>query len=145
MTSSRPEASRRARMLHAIARRPLLALLASFTLHVVTGFLAVGVHYGILYGLLRLGVEAVAGSAVGFVGGAITRFLLAYHHVFTPSHSLGIAGRRFLLALGLQFVANSALLAGLLAAGVAVWPAQVATTILLTFANYAVYRLWVFR
>jgi hypothetical protein len=26
-----------------------------------------------------------------------------------------------------------------------VWPAQIATTILLTFANYAVYRLWVFR
>jgi len=145
MTSPVPAASRRARALNAIARRPLLALLTSFTLHVLTGFLAVGVHYGILYGLLRVGVEAVAGSAVGFVGGAITRFLLAYHHVFTPSHSLGTAGRRFLVALGLQFVANGALFAGMLAAGVSVWPAQVTTTILLTFANYAVYRLWVFR
>jgi len=145
MISPGPAATRRARALHAIARRPLLALLASFTLHVITGFLAVGVHYGILYGLLRVGFDAIAGSAVGFVGGAITRFLLAYHHVFTPSHGLGIAGRRFLVALGLQFVANGALLAGLLAAGLPVWPAQVATTVLLTFANYAVYRLWVFR
>ena len=145
MTAPGSRGARRARALHAIAQRPWLALLTSFTLLVVTGFLAVGVHYGILYGLLSFGVAPVAGSAVGFVGGAVTRFLLAYHHVFTPSQSLGVAGRRFLIALGLQFVGNSALLAALLAAGLSVWPAQIVTTILLTFANYAVYRLWVFR
>ncbi len=127
------------------AQRPALALFANFSLHVATGFLAVGVHYAILYGLLRVGIDPVAGSAVGFGGGALTRFMLSYRHVFTPSHSLAIAGQRFLVALGIQFVANGALLASLLAAGLSVWPAQIATTIALTFANYAIYRLWVFR
>jgi putative flippase GtrA len=42
-------------------------------------------------------------------------------------------------------LANTALLGALLATGIGVWPAQIATTILLTFANYAAYRLWVFR
>ena len=121
------------------------SLVASFFLHVATGFLAVGVHYGILWVLLRAGVGPVTGSAVGFTGGALTRFLLAYHHVFTPSHSLAIAGRRFLVALAAQAAANTAVLWGLLAAGTPVWPAQIATTIVLTFANYAMYRLWVFR
>jgi len=145
MPGPRPEARGLARALHALAHRPLLQLAASFIAHVVTGFLAVGVHYGILWLLLRAGLDPVAGSAVGFVGGALTRFLLAYHHVFTPSHSLAIAGRRFLLALGAQFVANSALFAALLAAGMTVWPAQLTTTIVLTFVNYAVYRVWVFK
>jgi putative flippase GtrA len=145
MPGPRTDARGLGRALHALAHRPLLHLAASFTAHVVTGFLAVGVHYGILWLLLRAGLDPVAGSAVGFVGGAATRFLLAYHHVFTPSHGLAIAGRRFLLALLAQFVANSALLAALLAAGLPVWPAQVTTTVVLTFANYAVYRVWVFR
>jgi putative flippase GtrA len=29
--------------------------------------------------------------------------------------------------------------------GIAVWPAQIATTVLLTVVNYLVYRWWVFR
>lgn len=121
------------------------ALLHNFTLHVVTGFLAVGVHYGILYALLRFGVHPLAGSAAGFAGGALVRFVFSYWRVFTPSHGLTIAGRRFVVAIALQAVANNALLALFLALGVSVWPSQVATTVLLTFANYAVYRLWVFR
>ena len=44
-----------------------------------------------------------------------------------------------------QLAANSALLAALTREGVAVWPAQVTTTIVLTFVNYLVYRWWVFR
>ena len=45
----------------------------------------------------------------------------------------------------LQLALNSALLALLLDGGVPLWPAQIATTIVLTFANYLAYRLWVFR
>jgi putative flippase GtrA len=52
---------------------------------------------------------------------------------------------RFAVAIAAQLAANSALLAALTNGGVAVWPAQVATTILLTFGNYLVYRWWVFR
>jgi putative flippase GtrA len=33
----------------------------------------------------------------------------------------------------------------LVGAGLGVWLAQVSATVLLTFVNYVVYRLWVFR
>ena len=52
---------------------------------------------------------------------------------------------RFVVVIAAQLAANSALLAGLLALGTSLWPAQIATTIALTFGNYLAYRLWVFR
>jgi putative flippase GtrA len=128
-----------------LRRAVVIGLIANFSLHVLTGFAAVAVHYGALYALLRLGVTPLVASGIGFCGGALTRFALSYWRVFTPSRGLTIAGRRFVVAIGAQAAANTSLLALLLAIGVAVWPAQIATTIVLTFANYAVYRLWVFR
>jgi len=129
------------RIRHAFA----IGLIANFSLHVLTGFAAVAVHYGALYALLRFGLSPLVASAIGFCGGALMRFTLSYWRVFAPSHGLTIAGRRFVVALAAQALANTSLLALLLATGLTVWPAQIATTILLTFANYAVYRLWVFR
>ena len=123
----------------------LIGLVANFSLHVMTGFAAVGVHYGVLYVLLRFGLSPLVASGIGFCGGAATRFALAYWRVFSPSQGMTTAGRRFVVVLGLQALANTALLGSLLATGLDVWPAQVATTVLLTFGNYAAYRLWVFR
>ena len=128
-----------------LRRAVVIGLIANFSLHVLTGFAAVAVHYGALYGLLKLGVPPLAASAIGFAGGALTRFGLSYWRVFSPSHGLTIAGRRFVVAIAAQAIANTALLALLLSLGVGVWPAQIATTIVLTFVNYAAYRLWVFR
>ena len=56
-----------------------------------------------------------------------------------------VASLRFAVVIALQMLANSALLALLLRAGISLWPAQVTTTIALTFVNYLAYRLWVFR
>ena len=123
----------------------LLHWLHSFTLHVVTGFLAVAAHYSIMYGFVRAGVAGVPASAIGFVGGGLTRFALSYWHIFSPSRGVKVASVRFVLVIAVQLAANSALLAGLLDLGMSLWPAQVATTIALTFANYLAYRLWVFR
>ena len=128
-----------------LRRAVIIGLIANFSLHVVTGFAAVAVHYGALYGLLKLGLAPLIASGIGFCGGAATRFALAYWRVFTPSHGLTTAGRRFVIVIGVQAVANTALLGSLLASGIGVWPAQIATTIVLTFANYIAYRLWVFR
>ena len=128
-----------------LRRAVIIGLIANFSLHVLTGFAAVAVHYGVLYVLLKLGVQPLIASGIGFVGGAGTRFALAYWRVFTPSHGLTTAGRRFVVVLGIQAAANTAMLGLLLAGGVGVWPAQIATTIVLTFGNYVAYRLWVFR
>jgi putative flippase GtrA len=128
-----------------LRRAVIIGLIANFSLHVLTGFAAVAVHYGALYVLLKLAVPPLLASGIGFCGGAATRFALAYWRVFTPSHGLTTAGRRFVIVIGIQAVTNTALLGALLTSGVGVWPAQIATTVVLTFANYVAYRLWVFR
>lgn len=131
-------------------RRPksdesLLHWVHTFVLHVMTGFLAVAAHYAAMYAFLRTGMAGVPASTFGFVAGASTRFALSYWHVFEPTRGMRVASLRFGVVIALQMLANSALLALLLQLGLSLWPAQVATTIALTFANYLAYRLWVFR
>jgi putative flippase GtrA len=133
-----------------LLRRPvadgsLLHWLHTFVLHVATGFLAVAAHYAVMWGFVRGGMAGVPASALGFAGGAATRFALSYWHIFEPTRGMKVASARFLVVILLQLAANSALLALLLDGGVPLWPAQIATTIVLTFANYLAYRLWVFR
>jgi putative flippase GtrA len=136
-------------MVRAALRRPsgrgLVHWVHSFSLHVATGFAAVAAHYALMYVLLGAGLAPVPASAGGFVAGAATRFVSSYAHIFAPTRGVHAAGLRFIVAITAQLAANSALLAAFTEVGVAVWPAQVATTILLTFVNYLVYRWWVFR
>jgi putative flippase GtrA len=136
-------------IVRAALRRPsgsgLVHWAHSFSLHVVTGFAAVAAHYALMYVLLGAGVAPVPASATGFVAGAVTRFVTSYAHIIAPTQGVHAAGLRFVLAITAQLAANSALLAAFTQAGAAVWPAQIATTILLTFVNYLVYRWWVFR
>ena len=117
----------------------------TFGLHVATGFIAVAVHYGAMWLLLRAGLPPIAASAGGFVGGAATRFALSYFGVFVPTRGVAVATSRFVIAIALQLLLNSALLAVLMQAGLPVWHAQVTATVLLTVVNFIVYRLWVFR
>jgi len=101
-------------------------------------------HYALMYLALALGAAALVASSIGFLAGSISRFLMAYHQVFTPSRPRSSAVLHFVVSLGIQFVLNGALLSGLLSLGFSIWPAQIVTTVLLTFVNYAMYRLWVF-
>ena len=136
--------------LRKLLRRPsaddsLLHWVHTFVLHVMTGFLAVAAHYAAMYSFLQTGMTGVPASTLGFVAGASTRFALSYWHIFEPSRGVRVASLRFAVVIALQMLANSALLALLLRAGISLWPAQVTTTIALTFVNYLAYRLWVFR
>lgn len=119
--------------------------LRGFFLHVVTGFIATGAHYTLMWLLLLGGIPAIPASALGFLAGGVSRFLLSYLHVFSPTVGVHIAMIRFVGAIALQMGANTLLLAGLLAVGWTVWIAQIATTALLTVLNYVAYRVWVFR
>ena len=121
------------------------ALLRSFGLHVLTGFVAVGGHYLSMAGLLHAGAPHLWASGLGFCVGATLRYLLSYHAVFSPQNGVRTTLTRFLTVLGLQLLANLALLESLIQLGLPLWWAQIFTTILLTFANFAAYRWWVFR
>ena len=133
-----------------LLRRPvpgsgLLHWVHTFALHIATGFLAVAAHYAVMYGFVRTGMAGVPASAIGFLAGALTRFALSYWHIFAPSRGVRVASLRFVVVIVAQLAANSALLALLIDLGLSLWPAQVTTTVVLTFANYLAYRLWVFR
>ena len=119
--------------------------LHSFSLHVATGVLAVAAHYAAMYGFVRAGFSGVPASALGFAAGALTRFALSYWHVFAPSRGMTTAGTRFAIAIALQLALNTVLLSFFLWRGLSLWPAQVTTTVLMTFTNYLAYRFWVFR
>jgi putative flippase GtrA len=119
--------------------------LKRFVLHVVTGFAAVAVHYAVMWALLRFGTEAVIASSVGFAFGALTRFFTAYYNVFEPTQKVQTTIPKFVLALAVQGVLNSAFLTGFMEIGLPLWWAQIVTTVLMTFLNYVVYRLWVFK
>ncbi|HET9668463.1 MAG TPA: GtrA family protein [Casimicrobiaceae bacterium] len=146
---SRPTSRAVARAFRSVLRRPsgqgMGHWVHTFSLHVVTGFAAVAAHYALMYAMLRTGLAPVPASAVGFGAGALTRFVFSYAHIFSPTQGVDVAGVRFVVAILAQLAANSALLAALTREGVEVWPAQVTTTIVLTFVNYLVYRWWVFR
>jgi putative flippase GtrA len=135
--------------IHRFLRRPqgngILHWIHSFSLHVATGAIAVGAHYAVMYGFVQAGMPGVPASALGFGAGALTKFALSYWRVFAPSRGMTAAGTRFVVAIALQLVVNTLLLSSFLKLGLSLWPAQVTTTVLMTFGNYLVYRLWVFR
>jgi putative flippase GtrA len=119
--------------------------LYSFVLHVLTGFLAVGAHYSVMWLLIETGTTGVPASAIGFLAGAVVRFVTSYFKVFSPGHGVPVALWRFVIALAFQWVANIALLKAFLLADAPLWGSQVAVTVLLTVVNFLVYRWWVFR
>lgn len=129
----------------AVTHPSVQSWLTGFSLHVVTGVVAVLVHYSIMWALTQVGVAAVPASAAGFVGGATARYLLSYYKVFSPTGSVPATLFRFLVALAAQMAANAFMLAFFLHNGLSVWAAQIATTVILTFVNYLAYRLWVFN
>ena len=116
-----------------------------FCLHVMAGFIATAAHYAVMFVLIRVGMAGLLASTLGFGAGAVTRFLLSYFHVFSPTSGVRKVMIRFVLALFIQMVANSLLLGILMAAGLQVWVAQIATTAALTIFTYIGGKLWVFR
>jgi len=123
----------------------ILEWFTSFSLHVLTGIAAVVAHYSLMWVLLQAGTQALIASSMGFTLGGITRYMLSFFTVFSPTASVPVTVIRFIVALAGQMTANVAILYIIVNAGMQVWTAQVITTISLTFANYIVYRLWVFK
>ena len=116
-----------------------------FYLHIIAGFIATAAHYFVMFVLIRLEMTGQVASTLGFCAGAITRFLLSYFHVFSPTSGVRKVMFRFVLALFIQMIANSLLLGTLMTSGLSVWRAQIVTTAALTIFTYIGSKLWVFR
>lgn len=126
-------------------RVTILEWFMNFSLHVLTGIVSVVAHYSLMWMLLQAGTPALVASSMGFTLGGITRYLLSFFTVFSPTVSVPVTVVRFIAALAGQMTANVVILYMIVNAGMQVWTAQIITTISLTFANYIVYRLWVFK
>ncbi len=116
-----------------------------FILHILTGAVSVIVHYAVMSLMLLVGVGPLLASGVGFLFGAITRFITAYHHVYTPSGSIPDTLPKFIIALIAQGCCNLIFLDVFMFLRIKVWLAQIITTVTMTFLNYVVYRIWVFK
>lgn len=116
-----------------------------FIQHLLTGAIATAAHYVVMWFMLSLQLWPIVATTIGFVVGAATRFFFSYFHIFEPERDVSGALPHFALALLLQMVLNAGLLSLLLAFSTSVWPAQIATTILLTVFNFLVYKFWVFK
>jgi putative flippase GtrA len=115
-----------------------------FFLHVITGFLAVLLHYAVMSQLLEENYSPVIASSGGFVFGALTRFFMAYFHVFSPKSSIAHTLSKFILCLVIQAFLNFLLLKAFIGLSMPIWWSQIFTTGSLTVINYVVYRVWVF-
>ena len=113
MTEPHEQAPDLGRMLRDLLRlrrshgQGLVHLAHSFSLHVLTGVLAVAAHYCTMYGILAVRPDPLVASTIGFAAGAVTRFVLSFFRVFAPKGGLRRAGARFLVAISLQAVANA--------------------------------------
>lgn len=126
-------------------RYPIRSWIGGFSLHVMTGVLAVVAHYSLMWLVLRVGAAPVMASSAGFTAGALVRFQLSYTRVFSPTIGVPSAVFRFVFALACQMLANALFLAALIRMEMNLWVAQVVVTVLMTVGNYLIYRLWVFR
>ncbi len=121
-------------------------LFRQFSSFVVVGFIATGVHYALLIGLVEIaGISAVAAALIGFLAGGTVSYSLNRRHVFRTKLPHEAAVARFTLVaavgFGLTYIFMSLFVH---AAGIPYLPAQVATTGIVLLWNFAAHRMWTF-
>ena len=121
-------------------------LFRQFSSFVVVGFIATGVHYALLIGLVEIaGMSAVAAALAGYAAGGTVSYGLNRRHVFRTKLRHEAAVSRFALVaavgFGLTYIFMSLFVR---AAGIPYLPAQVATTGIVMFWSFAAHRLWTF-
>lgn len=121
-------------------------LFRQFSSFVVVGFIATGVHYAVLIGLVEIaGISAVAAALVGYGAGGTVSYGLNRRLTFRTKLPHEAAVSRFTLVaavgFGLTYIFMSLFVR---AAGIPYLPAQVATTGIVMFWSFAAHRLWTF-
>jgi putative flippase GtrA len=121
-------------------------LFRQFSSFVVVGFIATGVHYALLIGLVEVaGISAVTAALIGYGAGGTISYNLSRRHVFRSNLPHQEAVSRFTLVaavgFGLTFLFMSLLVNR---AGIPYLPAQVATTGIVMLWSFAAHKMWTF-
>ena len=121
-------------------------LFRQFSSFVVVGFIATGVHYALLIGLVEIvGVSAVAAALIGCGAGGAVSYGLNRNHVFRTNLPHQAAMTRFTLVAAVGFALTYVFMSLLVnRAGISYLPAQVATTAIVMLWNFAAHKMWTF-
>jgi putative flippase GtrA len=121
-------------------------LFRQFSSFVAVGFIATGVHYALLIGLVEIaGLSAVAAALIGYGAGGTVSYALNRRHVFRSNAPHEEAVSRFVLVaavgFGLTYIFMSLFVH---AARIPYLPAQMATTGIVMLWSFVAHRLWTF-
>ena len=122
-------------------------LSGQFAAFQVVGLFGFAAHYGTLIGLAEgLRADPVLASALGFVAGGLTNYVLNYRFTFGSSKSHVRAMPQFFAVALVGLVLNTTLMA-LFVKGLEAHYllSQLVTTALLTLWHFGANRLWTFR
>lgn len=88
----------------------------------------------------------LAASSAGFGLSAIANYLLNYKYTFASNRQHKSAASRFLWLIVIGLTCNACLLVGLNSGWhLDIWLSQIISSLLVTFLNFAIAKLWVFR
>ncbi|MGH6852590.1 MAG: GtrA family protein [Methylocella sp.] len=121
-------------------------LFRQFSSFVVVGFIATGVHYALLIGLVEIaGISAVAAALIGYGAGGTVSYGLNRRHVFRSDLPHQATVSRFTIVaaagFGLTYIFMSLFVH---AAGIPYLLAQVATTGIVMFWSFTAHKIWTF-
>ncbi|MGH6812828.1 MAG: GtrA family protein [Methylocella sp.] len=121
-------------------------LFRQFSSFVVVGFIATGVHYALLIGLVEIaGISAVTAALIGYGAGGTVSYGLNRRHVFRSDLPHQATVSRFTIVaaagFGLTYIFMSLFVH---AAGIPYLLAQVATTGIVMFWSFTAHKIWTF-
>jgi putative flippase GtrA len=125
----------------------MVPLFRQFSSFVAVGFIATGVHYALLIGLVEIfGILPVPAALAGYSGGGIVSYLLNRRHVFRSNRPHDEAVTRFVIVAAVGFGLTYLFMLLLVQkAGVPYVLAQMVTTAIVLFWNFAAHKMWTFR
>ena len=121
-------------------------LFRQFSSFVVVGFIATGVHYTFLIGLVEIaGLTPVTAALIGYGAGGTVSYSLNRRHVFRSNRPHQEAVSRFILVAAVGFGLTYLFMSLLVdRAGIPYFPAQVVTTGVVMLWSFAAHKLWTF-
>jgi len=121
-------------------------LLSQFLRFAGVGAVGTAGHYAILVAVVELfSGDPVAGSTLGFLGGAIINYFLNRQFTFDSDARHAVALPKFLTVAAIGMVINVSIMASLSRMlGVQYLLAQVAATLLVLLWNFLANRFWTF-
>lgn len=112
--------------------------------YLATGGFCTGVHYSLMYVLIRQGVGTTVASGVGAGMALMLSYVLNDRWVFPNQIGARTSLLKFVMVALAALLMNTAQLSLGIALGLHDWLAQIISTGVLTMVNFTLHRFWTF-